>query len=317
MDKILVTGACGQVGTELTVKLREIYGDQQVIASDIADPKEVLQQGPFEELDVLDMDHLEDLIQDYDVTQVYHLAALLSAKAEQQVDFAWKLNTQGLLNVLNLARDLDLEKVYWPSSIAVFGPDTPVDQTPQVTITNPNTVYGISKLACERWCEYYYRKFDVDVRSLRYPGLIGYKAMPGGGTTDYAVDIFHKALEGEPFECFLEPDTYLPMMYMEDAVKATIDLMHAEGENLSVRDSYNVAAISFSPAEIAAAIQNEIPDFNITYQPDYRQEIADSWPNSIDDSQARQDWNWSPNYDLQAMSKDMLANLRELKEIPS
>lgn len=315
MEKILVTGACGQVGTELTVTLREIHGNSRVIASDIAAPKEVLQKGPFEELDVLDFDRLEQLIRDYDITQVYHLAAILSAKAEQQIDFAWKLNTQGLLNVLNLARDLDLNKVYWPSSIAVFGPDTPVDQTPQVTITNPSTVYGISKLACERWCEYYYKKFDVDVRSLRYPGLIGYKAMPGGGTTDYAVDIFHKALEGEPFDCFLDPDTYLPMMYMEDAVKATIDLMQADADDLTVRDSYNVAAISFSPAEIAESIQKEIPDFTIRYNPDYRQEIADSWPNSINDQPARDDWDWRPQYDLDAMSRDMLANLRERKQI--
>ncbi len=317
MEKILVTGACGQVGTELTVRLREIHGDSRVIASDIVEPKEVIEEGPFEELDVLNFERLKELIHDYEVTQVYHLAALLSARAEQQIDFAWKLNTRGLLNVLNLARDLDLNKVYWPSSIAVFGPDTPVDRTPQVTITNPSTVYGISKLAGERWCEYYHEKFDVDVRSLRYPGLIGYKAMPGGGTTDYAVDIFHKALEGEPFDCFLQPDTYLPMMYMEDAVKATVDLMQANAADLTVRDSYNVAAISFSPADIAASIQKEIPDFTIRYKPDYRQEIADSWPNSIDDRPAREDWNWRPDYDLDAMSRDMLTNLRELKQIPS
>jgi nucleoside-diphosphate-sugar epimerase len=312
-EKILVTGACGQVGTELTMKLREIHGNHQVIATDISSPSEELKSGPFEELDVLENDKLEQIVEDEQITQIYHLAALLSAKAEQHIEFAWELNTKGLLHVLNLAREKDLNKIYWPSSIAVFGPNTPVDHTPQVTITNPNTVYGISKLACERWCEYYYRKFDVDVRSLRYPGLIGYKAMPGGGTTDYAVEIYHKALEGQPYTCFLEPDTNLPMMYMEDAVKATIDLMQADADNLTVRDSYNVAAMSFTPREIAASIQKEMPEFSIDYNPDYRQQIADSWPNSIDDSKAREDWNWKPAFDLDKMSQDMLANLREMK----
>jgi nucleoside-diphosphate-sugar epimerase len=227
--------------------------------------------------------------------------------------FAWKLNMDGLFNVLNLAVQHKVAQVYWPSSIAVFGPDTPRENTPQLAIMNPNTVYGISKLAGEQWCEWYYRKHGLDVRSLRYPGLIGYKSLPGGGTTDYAVDIYHKAVAGQPFECFLGPDTYLPMMYMPDALKATLDLMHAPAEQIKVRTSYNLGAMSFSPAEITASIQQQVPGFEVTYQPDQRQAIADSWPASIDDSKAQQDWGWQPEFDLDKMTTDMLLNLKQMQ----
>lgn len=312
MNNILITGACGQLGTELTTKLREIYGNSNVIATDITDPSPEWPEdaGPFEHLDVLNKEKMEELVQKNEVTQIYHLAALLSAKAEKQPQFGWKLNTQGLLNVLDLAKEKDL-KVYWPSSIAVFGNNSPKDNTPQLTVMDPDTVYGISKLAGERWCDYYHKNYNVDVRSLRYPGLIGYKALPGGGTTDYAVDIYHKALKGESFECFLDKGTYLPMMYMEDAIKATIQLMQADADDVKIRSSYNVAAISFSPEEIASSIQKHIPDFEISYSPDYRQAIADSWPNSIDDSAARDQWDWQHNYDLEAMTKSMLKNLAD------
>jgi nucleoside-diphosphate-sugar epimerase len=273
---------------------------------------EALVGGPFELLDVLDKARLETLVQQYRPVQIYNLAALLSATAEKNPAFAWKLNMDGLLNVLNVAVQYQVPQVYWPSSIAVFGPDTPREHTPQVTIMNPNTVYGISKLAGEQWCEWYHRHHGLDVRSLRYPGLIGYKSLPGGGTTDYAVDIYHKAVAGEDFSCFLKPDTRLPMMYMPDALKATLDLMHAPAENINVRTSYNLGAMSFTPQEVAAAIQQEVPSFRISYAPDARQAIADSWPASIDDSAARHDWNWSPDYDLGKMTHDMLAHLREL-----
>lgn len=310
MNTILITGACGQLGTELTTELREIYGGSNVIATDITDPSTEWPEdaGPFEHLDVLDEEKLEKLVDKYEVTQIYHLAALLSAKAEKQPQFGWKLNTQGLLNVLELAKEKDL-KVYWPSSIAVFGDNSPKDNTPQLTVMDPDTVYGIGKLAGERWCDYYHKNYGVDVRSLRYPGLIGYKALPGGGTTDYAVEIYHKALKGESFKCFLDKGTYLPMMYMVDAIKATIQLMQADPEDIQIRSSYNVAAISFSPEEITASIQKYIPDFEISYHPDYRQKIADTWPNSIDDSAAREQWGWQHDYDLEAMTKSMLENL--------
>lgn len=306
MDIILITGACGQLGTELTVELREAYGNSNVIATDIVDPPEDV--GPFEYLDVLDNDKLAHLIDKYGVTQIYHLAAILSAKAEKQPHYGWKLNTQGLLNVLELAKEHDL-KVYWPSSIAVFGDSSPKNNTPQYTIMDPNTVYGISKLAGERWCNFYYQTHGVDVRSLRYPGLIGYKALPGGGTTDYAVEIFHETLKGRPFECFVGKDTYLPMMYMADAVKATIQLMQADADSIKIRSSYNIAAISFSPKDVAASIQKHVPDFEISYKPDYRQVIADSWPDSIDDSIAREQWGWQNDYNLEKMTKSILTNL--------
>lgn len=309
MSKILITGACGQLGSELTAELRNIYGDDNVIASDIAEPNPQMGEGLFEHLDVMDKPGMEQVVDRYDVKIIYHLAALLSASAEKNIDLAWKLNMEGLLNVLNIAKEKNLEQVFWPSSIAVFGPDAIKENTPQNTPTNPATVYGITKVAGEQWCAYYHNKFGVDVRSIRYPGLIGYKSMPGGGTTDYAVDIYHKALAGEVFSCFLEEDAALPMMYMSDAVKATIDLMQAPEDGIHVRTSYNVAAISFTPGEMAASIRRQIPDFEIEYNPDYRQEIASSWPDSIDDSVARSDWNWQHEYDLDKMTEDILKNL--------
>ncbi|WBO83824.1 NAD-dependent epimerase/dehydratase family protein [Hymenobacter yonginensis] len=312
-DTILVIGAGGQLGLELTHELRQMYGASNVVAADVRPPQdaETTQAGPFELLDVLDKNRLEDVMRQYKPTQVYHLAALLSATAEKNPKFGWQLNMDGLFHVLDAAVDLGVRQVYWPSSIAVFGPDTPRDNTPQLTIMNPNTVYGISKLAGEQWCEWYFRKHSLDVRSLRYPGLIGYKSLPGGGTTDYAVDIYHKAVAGENFECFLKEDTYLPMMYMPDALKATLDLMHAPADNIQVRSSYNLGAMSFSPKEITASIQRHYPDFQVTYQPDQRQQIADSWPASIDDSKARHDWNWQPQFTLDKMTDDMLLHLKE------
>ncbi|MDJ0366255.1 NAD-dependent epimerase/dehydratase family protein [Hymenobacter sp. H14-R3] len=310
---VLVIGACGQLGLELTAALRQRYAPEAVVAADVRPPKDpaALAGGPFELLDVLDQPRLEALVAQYQPVQIYHLAALLSATAEKDPMFAWKLNMDGLLNVLNLAVQYRVPQVYWPSSIAVFGPDTPREHTPQTTIMNPNTVYGISKLAGEQWCEWYHRHYGLDVRSLRYPGLIGYKSLPGGGTTDYAVDIYHKAVAGEDFECFLKADTYLPMMYMPDALKATLDLMHAPADSIKVRTSYNLGAMSFSPAEITTAIQQETPGFQVSYAPDQRQAIADSWPASIDDTAARQDWGWAPEFDLEKMTRDMLVHLRE------
>ncbi|PWN05435.1 NAD-dependent epimerase/dehydratase family protein [Rhodohalobacter mucosus] len=314
MAKILITGACGQLGSELTAELRRKHGAENVVASDIREPNPQLGEGPFENLDVMDKAALESVIDRHQVNVIYHLAALLSANAEKNLDLAWKLNMDGLLNVLKLARDKNVERVFWPSSIAVFGPDARKEGTPQNSPTNPATVYGITKVAGEQWCSYFYNKFGVDVRSLRYPGLIGYKSLPGGGTTDYAVDIYHKALAGEPFSCFLERDSALPMMYMSDAVKATIDLMEAPEEHIHVRTSYNVAAISFTPADIAESIKKVLPHFEIRYEPDYRQQIAASWPDSIDDSAARSDWGWSHRFSLDAMTKDILANLPSVIE---
>ncbi|UII27734.1 NAD-dependent epimerase/dehydratase family protein [Fulvivirga maritima] len=312
MDRILVTGACGQLGSELTLALRELYGNENVIASDVRPAEGDLLNGPCIILNAMDKSDVENAIDDHQITQIYHLAAILSAKGENDPKFAWDLNMTSLLNILELARDKNLDKIYWPSSIAVFGPDTPKDNTPQNTIMSPTTVYGISKLAGERWCEYFHNKFGVDVRSLRYPGLIGYKVKPGGGTTDYAVDIFYKALEENKYESFLEADAYLPMMYINDAIKATINLMQAKSEDVKVRSSYNISAMSFSPEEIAAEIKKSLPDFKISYQPDFRQKIASSWPNSIDDSQARADWNWQHEYDLSKMTLSILKGLKEL-----
>ncbi len=315
MDNILVIGASGQLGSELTTTLREVYGEQRVIASDVNLPtKKLADTGIFEKFDVLDVQQLGTLIDKYRITQIYHLAAMLSATGEKNPKFAWKLNVNGLLNVLDAAVEKKLSKIYWPSSIAVFGPHTPADHSPQHTIMDPNTVYGISKQAGERWCEYYFQHYGVDVRSLRYSGLIGYRALPGGGTTDYAVDIYHKALDGAPFECFLSENTYLPMMYMPDALRATIELMEADADRVKVRSSYNLAGLSFSPKELAQSIRKFIPDFNISYQPDFRQQIADSWPNSIDDSAARQDWGWQPAYTLDQMTEDMLVHLKQNRE---
>ncbi|WP_224489557.1 NAD-dependent epimerase/dehydratase family protein [Robertkochia flava] len=309
MEKILVTGAGGQLGTELTEALAGRYGTSAIIASDINEKAASRFDCTFEVLNVLDKDKMAALIDKHEVTQVYHLAAILSAAGEKNPLFTWDLNMKSLLNVLELAREKNLNKIYWPSSIAVFGPHTRAVDTPQYCVMDPTTVYGISKLAGERWCEYYNKIYGVDVRSLRYPGLISYKAAPGGGTTDYAVEIYHSALKGETFNCFLKADTHLPMMYMPDAIKATIDLMEAPAESISVRSSYNVGALSFTPEEIYNSIKKFHPDFKIAYSPDFRQNIAASWPDSIDDSVAREDWNWKPEFDLDAMTKDILENL--------
>jgi nucleoside-diphosphate-sugar epimerase len=308
-DTILVIGSSGQIGTELVQNLRSIYGSSNVIASDIkAQPDD---EGPFETLNVLDRQAVADVIKKYKVNQVYLLAALLSATAEQNPKFGWQLNMEGLFNVLDLAKEKVIEKIYWPSSIAVFGPNTPKVNTPQHCVMEPSTVYGISKQAGERWCEYYFKKFGVDVRSLRYPGLIGYKSAPGGGTTDYAVHIFHEALKSKTYECFLREDTALPMMYMPDAIRATIGIMQAPADSVKIRSSYNLAGMSFSPKEIAKEVEKHVPGFTITYKPDYRQAIADSWPQSIDDSAAARDWGWKQEYDLSGMVTDMFANLKK------
>ncbi len=311
-DKILVIGAGGQIGTELLEKLNEIHGSSNVIASDLHNSN-AFTNNPFEKLDILDKEALFNVVKKHQVNQIYLLAALLSATAEKNPLFGWQLNMDGLFNVLNLAKEKIIDKVYWPSSIAVFGPTTPKEKTPQYTVMEPSTVYGISKQAGERWCEYYFNKYNVDVRSIRYPGLIGWKSAPGGGTTDYAVHIFHEALKNKKYECFLSENTVLPMMYMPDAIKATIDIMHAPAEKVKIRNSYNLAGISFSPKEIAAEIKKHIPDFSISYKIDFRQEIADSWPKSIDDRQARDHWGWAEQYNLSNMTDDMLLNLSKIK----
>lgn len=311
-ERILVIGACGQIGVEITLALRKIYGNEHVIASDLRDEHPLLKgTGPYVSLDVMNKEMLHVLVIRHNITQIYHLAAILSATGEKNPGLAWHINMQSLLNVLDIAKEEQLQKVYWPSSIAVFGPNSPHQLCPQHTIIEPATVYGISKLAGERWCEYYHKHFNVDVRSLRYPGLISYKSAPGGGTTDYAIGIFHDALESGAYECFLKEDTYLPMMYISDAIRATIELMEADADKISVRSSYNLSAMSFSPKELSEEIRKHVPAFRITYAPDYRQEIADSWPQSIDDSQARADWRWRPEYDLAAMVSDMIRNLQK------
>lgn len=311
-EKILVIGAGGQLGSELTQGLWKLHGKENVLATDIKEPEGILATGNFDLLDVLNLKQLQALIEKFGVTQIYHLAAVLSATGEKNPTFAWKLNMDGLIHVLETAVAYKIGKVYWPSSIAAFGPTTPKIKTPQDTIMDPTTIYGISKQAGERWCEWYFKNKGLDVRSLRYPGLIGYKTKPGGGTTDYAVDIFFKALQEKKFECFLKPDTYLPMMYMDDAVKATLDLMEAPADKINERGSYNVSAMSFCPEEIAAEIKKHIPEFEITYNPDFRQHIADSWPRSINDSAARIDWGWEPQFDLSEMTKDILKHLPAL-----
>ncbi len=312
-EKILVIGSSGQIGGELVEGLRLIYGQESVIASDIKDlDKESLKsEMPYETLNVLNGKRIFEIVQKYEITQIYLLAALLSATAEKNPMFAWDLNMNGLFNVLDLAKEGHIKKVYWPSSIAVFGPSTPRLNTPQYTIMEPNTVYGISKQTGERWCEYYFNKYNVDVRSLRYPGLIGHKSAPGGGTTDYAVHIYHEAIKHQQYECFLSENTALPMMYMPDAIKATLDLMHADADKVKIRSSYNLSGMSFSPKEIAAEICNHYPNFKITYQLDSRQQIADSWPQSIDDSAAQQDWGWKAEFDLKKMSDDMFLHLKK------
>ena len=306
--KILIIGANGQLGTELSAALAERYGAECIVTSDIN------AQGRHahlvhEVLDVTDLDQLQKLVEQHGVTQIYHLAATLSAVGEKKPKWAWQLNMTGLLNVLEVAASAGLDKLFWPSSIAAFGPTTPADGTHQRTVMEPKTVYGVSKLAGEGWCRWYFENKGVDVRSLRYPGLISYKTLPGGGTTDYAIDIFHYALRRQTYTCFLERDEALPMMYMPDAVRATIELMEAPRERISERGSYNLAGFSFTPAEIAAEIRQRLPGFEIAYKPDFRQKIAEGWPNSIDDSLARVDWDWRPRYDLAAMTDDMLANL--------
>lgn len=309
-EKILVIGASGQIGVELTLALRKIYGNSNVVASDLREQNPLLEgTGPYVSLDVMNKEMLHVQVIRQGITQIYLLAAILSATGEKNPNLAWSLNMQSLLNVLDIAREENLHKVYWPSSIAVFGPTSPKQNCPQATVIEPVTVYGISKFAGEFWCNYYNRRYNVDVRSLRYPGLISYKSAPGGGTTDYAVEIFHEALEEKKYECFLREDTYLPMMYMPDAIRATIELMEADASKISTRTSYNISGMSFSPKEIAAEIKKHIPEFSVSYKPDYRQPIADSWPQSIDDSVARSDWGWKEEFALDGMVKDMLENL--------
>lgn len=308
--KILIIGACGQIGTELTHRLRLIYGTNNVVASDIRKlNNDVVNNGVFEVLNALDFNQIEHVVEKHQITDVYLMAALLSATAEKNPAFAWDLNMNSLFHVLNLAKAGKIQKIFWPSSIAVFGPTTPKENTPQFTVMEPSTVYGISKQAGERWCEYYHNIYGVDVRSIRYPGLISWSTPPGGGTTDYAVDIYYKALSDRTFECFLSENTGLPMMYMDDAIRATVEIMQAPKENIKIRSSYNLAGISFTPEEIAAEIKKHIPDFTITYNPDFRQKIADSWPASIDDSHARNDWKWQHRFDMNTMTIDMLTNL--------
>jgi len=309
---ILVLGASGQIGTELTQKLREVYGETNVIASDIREGNaEMMASGPFEIIDATCKETILSVVQKYKVNQVYLLAAMLSATAEKFPQKAWDLNMSSLLAILDLAKEKHIQQVYWPSSIAVFGSSTPKNNTPQQTIMEPSTVYGISKISGEFWCNYYHQKYGVDVRSIRYPGIISWKTKPGGGTTDYAVDIYFKAIEDKKYECFLSENTRLPMMYMPDAVNATIQLMQEKSENIKIRTSYNLSAIDFTPKEIAAEIQKHLPDFQITYKPDFRQAIADSWPSSINDDHARKDWNWKHNFDLETMTKDILKNLKK------
>jgi len=310
--KLLVIGSMGQIGTELTENLRQIYGSENVIAADIKvlEKGEQGKHGLYESINVLDAKCLHEIVVKYSIKEIYLLAALLSATAEKNPALAWDLNMNGLFNVLNMAKEGIISKVYWPSSIAVFGPTTPKQNTPQYTIMEPSTVYGISKQAGERWCEYYVNKYKIDVRSIRYPGLIGWKSAPGGGTTDYAVHIFHEALQSGTYECFLTENTILPMMYMPDAIKATIDIMQVDFSKIKIHSSYNLCGISFSPKDIADEIRKHLPGFTVTYKPDFRQEIADSWPQSIDDSRARSDWGWKPAFGLQKMTADMLHNLQ-------
>lgn len=311
LDRILVIGALGQIGSELTQALAEKYGDNAIVATDIRLPENQVGY-TFLKLDVLDKQALYQVINDYGIKTVYNLAAILSAKGEKHPQQAWEINMTSLLNTLEAARELKLEKVFWPSSIAVFGPTTPRIQTPQDCIMDPTTVYGISKLAGERWCAYYAEKYGVDVRSVRYPGIISYKTMPGGGTTDYAVEIFHEAVKHGHYNCFLREDTGLPMMFMDDAIKATLDLMDAPEHQVKIRSSYNLGGVSFTPKLLVEEIQKFMPGFTVSYQPDFRQNIADSWPESIDDSRATQDWGWKTQFDLTGITTKMISSIREL-----
>lgn len=310
-EKVLIIGACGQVGTELTESLRSMYGNAQVIASDIRKPEGPFwDEGPFELMDVLDTKRIGELFTKYKPTQVYHLAALLSASAEKNPKLGWKLNMDGMFYIFDAALEFKVGRLFWPSSIAVFGPHTPRQNTPQHCVMDPNTVYGITKQAGERYCEYYFKRYGLDVRSIRYPGLIGYKADAGGGTTDYAVEIFHEALKTERYTCFLQENTSLPMLYMPDAIKATLDITHAPADKVKVRSAYNISGFSFTPAQLTENIRRHIPGFQTEYAPDHRQAIADSWPQSISDSEARSDWGWNNQYDLDAMVDDMIKNLK-------
>jgi nucleoside-diphosphate-sugar epimerase len=312
MERILVIGCSGQIGSELTLALRKIYGNENVFATDIKQPPAcILESGPFTILDVLDYNNLMHFAIRYKITQVYNLAAVLSGNAEKIPQQAWEINMKALMNTLELSRDTDANKLFWPSSIAVFGPTTPRYNTPQLTVMEPNTVYGISKLAGERWGEYYHKRYGVDFRSLRYPGLISYQTEAGGGTTDYAVEIYFETIKNQKYTCFLSEDTALPMMFMDDAIKATIDLMEADESKLSLRSSYNVGGMSFTPKDVAVSIQKHIPDFKIDYEPDFRQAIADSWPASIDDSVARSDWGLSDKFNLDSMTEVMLTEVRK------
>ncbi|MEZ4995555.1 MAG: NAD-dependent epimerase/dehydratase family protein [Saprospiraceae bacterium] len=304
---VLIVGANGQLGSVLATALRSALGENNVVTSDIRAPEKAT--GPFEILNVMDADQLHGIVKKHGITEIYHLAAILSAKGEENPKMAWDVNMNGLFNVLEVARENQL-KLFFPSSIAVFGSHTPRQHTPQETILQPETVYGISKVAGENWCQYYHLKYGVDVRSLRYPGVIGYQSMPGGGTTDYAVEIFHRAVREEAFTCFLKPDTRLPMIYMPDAIRATLELMHAPADSVKVRTSYNLSSMSFSPAEISREISRYYPELEVSYQPDFRQKIAESWSESIDDSAARADWGWQPEYDLESMTADMIKHLR-------
>ncbi len=315
-EKILTVGAGGQIGVELTLALRKLYGNDNVVASDIREEHALLKgTGPFYILDAMDANAMLDIVKKQGITQIYLLAALLSATGEKMPKKAWDINMTSLLQVLDLGVQEKLTKIYWPSSIAVFGPTTPRQDTPQKTVVEPRTVYGVSKYAGELWCQYYHQRHGLDVRSLRYPGLISWKSEPGGGTTDYAVEIYHEALKHGKYTSFLSEDTYLPMMYMDDAIRGTIELMEAPAEQIKSRMAYNLSAMSFSPKEIAAAIQKHIPDFKIDYAPDFRQLIADGWPQSIDDSAARQDWNWKHEFDLEKMTADMLKHLKESMQL--
>lgn len=310
--KIFVIGASGQIGSELTLRLRELYGNDNVVAGDIKEGGEdLMKSGPFEIVDAKDKAAIEGLLDKYQITEVYLMAAMLSATGEKMPMKAWDLNMNSLFHILDFAKEKKITKVFWPSSIAVFGPTTPKEDTPQTTVMEPTTVYGISKQTGERWCEYYHRKFGVDVRSIRYPGIISYKTLPGGGTTDYAVEIFHEALKNGSYTSFLSENTGLPMMFMDDAIKATVDIMQAPEEKVKVRSSYNLSAMSFTPQELAAEIMKQLPGFEISYEPDYRQHIADSWPSSIDDSRAREDWGWQHEYDLSKLTTAMLEGLKE------
>lgn len=308
MARSLIIGAGGQLGTVLTQALRNIYGNDQVVRSDMRMLDNIT--GPFEVIDATDADRIAEVVKQYQIEEIYHLAAILSANGEKNPLGTWEINMKTLFNVLEVSRLNGVKKVFYPSSIAVFGSEVDQANTPQASFLNPSTVYGISKAAGENWAQYYFQRYGLDVRSLRYPGVIGYQSLPGGGTTDYAVDIYHKAIEGENFSCFLEENTTLPMIYMDDAIRATIELMQAPKESIKTRTSYNLAGMSFSPAEIAASIQEIFPDFEISYEPDFRQQIAASWPQSIDDSRAREDWGWNPAYDLKSMTADMIKNLK-------